>query len=117
MDTEVPLGSFARLIRRAGQEADELFARSVDLRGVTARQLAVLATVAELDHPSQAILCETTGIDRSTMADLVRRLAGRGWLSRYKTPNDLRAYAVEITPEGKTILHRVLPPQPRWMPR
>lgn len=60
------LGNIAHLIHRAGQQADELFTKSVARRGLTARQLSVLATVAGLAHPSQTQLGAATGIDRST---------------------------------------------------
>ena len=109
MQPNKSLGRIAHLIHRAGQQADELFTRSVGRSGLTARQLSVLATVAGLDHPSQTQLCAATGIDRSTMADLIRRLVKRGWLSRRRTPRDARTYAISLTVEGQRILDKVLP--------
>ena len=109
MQSNKSLGRIAHLIHRAGQQADELFTRSVGRSGITARQLSVLATVAGLDHPSQTKLCAATGIDRSTMADIVRRLVKRGWLSRRRTPRDARTYAISLTIEGQRILDQVLP--------
>lgn len=44
----------------------------------TARQQIVLTASRERDEPSQSALVEATGIDRSTMADVVRRLTQRG---------------------------------------
>jgi DNA-binding MarR family transcriptional regulator len=55
------------------------------------------------------MLCAATGIDRSTMADIVRRLVKRGWLSRRRTRQDARTYAVSLTTEGQRILEQVLP--------
>ena len=45
-----------------------------------------------------------TGIDRSTVANLVARLVKRGWLQRRHTKDDARAYAVRLTAAGKKAL-------------
>jgi DNA-binding MarR family transcriptional regulator len=99
----------SHLLHRAGQFAEDLFTRAVGDLGVTARQYVVLLAVDELDHPSQTILCEVTGIDRSTMADIVRRLVSRGFLTRRRTRDDARMYAVRLTSEGDRILKEVRP--------
>ena len=52
---------------------------------------------------------EISGIDRSTLADIVRRLVSRGLLTRRRTRNDARMYAVRITPEGKSVLEKAGP--------
>lgn len=101
--------STTHLLHRAGQLAEDLFARSIGEIGLTARQFAVLSVVDSLEDPSQTALCEISGIDRSTLADIVRRLVGRGLLSRRRTRQDARMYAVRITPEGKEVLQRAMP--------
>ena len=78
--------------------------RSVGKNGITPRRLCVLASIAGLDHRSQTVLCAATGIDRSTMADIVRRLVKRGWLKRRRTPQDARMYAIALPNEGQRIL-------------
>lgn len=97
------------LLHCAGQFAEDIFSRAVGDFGVTARQYVVLLAVNDLGHPSQTILCEVTGIDRSTMADIVRRLVSRGWLTRRRTRDDARMYAVRMTSEGERILKEVRP--------
>lgn len=101
--------STTHLLHRAGQLAEDLFARSIGDIGLTARQFVVLSVVETLDDPSQTALCEISGIDRSTLADIVRRLVARGLLSRRRTRQDARMYAVRITPEGEEMLRRALP--------
>ncbi|MGA7115913.1 MAG: MarR family winged helix-turn-helix transcriptional regulator, partial [Hyphomicrobium sp.] len=101
--------STTHLLHRAGQLAEDLFARSIGEIGITARQFVVLSVVDGLEDPSQTALCEISGIDRSTLADIVRRLVSRGLLSRRRTRQDARMYAVRITPEGKEVLQRALP--------
>jgi DNA-binding MarR family transcriptional regulator len=45
---------------------------------------------------SQTGIVARTGIDRSTLADLVRRLQRKGLLQRRRTKDDARAYAVKM---------------------
>jgi DNA-binding MarR family transcriptional regulator len=45
-----------------------------------------------------------TGIDRSTLADMIARMMKKGLLSRKRTKEDARANAVSITPAGKRML-------------
>ena len=101
--------STTHLLHRAGQLAEDLFSRSIGDLGITARQYVVLSVVDGLEDPSQTTLCEISGVDRSTLADIVRRLVSRGLLTRRRTRNDARMYAVRITPEGKRILEKASP--------
>ena len=71
---------------------------------LTPRQLAVLVTVANNEGLSQTGLVDRTGIDRSTLADIVRRLQRKGLLQRRRTKEDARAYAVKLTDEGRRVL-------------
>ncbi len=67
---------------------------------LTPRQYAVLLTVSLNEGLSQTHLVERTGIDRSTLADIVRRMLKKGLLQRRRTKEDARAYAVKLTEEG-----------------
>lgn len=67
---------------------------------LTPRQYAVLVTVSLWEGLSQTELVEKTGIDRSTLADIVRRMLKKGFLQRRRTKEDARAYAVKLTEEG-----------------
>jgi DNA-binding MarR family transcriptional regulator len=67
---------------------------------LTPRQYAVLVTVSIWEGLSQTELVEKTGIDRSTLADIVRRMLKKGYLQRRRTKEDARAYAVKLTDEG-----------------
>jgi len=101
--------STTHLLHRAGQLAEDIFSRSIGDLGITARQYVVLSVVDGLDDPSQTRLCEISGIDRSTLADIVRRLVSSGLLTRRRTRNDARMYAVRVTPEGKSVLEKAGP--------
>jgi DNA-binding MarR family transcriptional regulator len=98
------LDSTIHLLHRAGQFADEEFSRATERNGLTARQFVVLSVVASEDNPSQTTICEHSGIDRSTLADIVRRLVARGLLARRRTRQDARMYAVRLTDAGQKAL-------------
>ena len=96
--------SVLHLLHRSGQQAEVLFMRQNNNEDMTPRQYAVLITVEANEDISQTGLVEATGIDRSTLADVVRRLTTRGWLARKRTRHDARMYAVRLTPKGKAAL-------------
>jgi len=100
------------LLHRAVQEADAVFMQHVGEGGLTPRQFAVLLTVAQQPNANQTHLVEMTGIDRSTIADLVRRLVRQGLLQRRRTKEDARAYAIRLSEKGRETL-RVAEPAAR----
>lgn len=103
------MSSALHLLHRAGQCADEMFAVTVGEVGLTPRQYAVMAAIADSEEPSQTTLVERTGIDRSTMADIVRRLTSRGLVQRRRTRRDARRYAVRLTDKGEGALRLAEP--------
>ena len=94
----------SHLIHRALQLALDIYAREVGSDGLTQRQFAVLEAVSLRAGLTQTDLVKATGIDRSTLADLVARMAQRGLLSRERSTLDARAMAVRLTPEGEAAL-------------
>lgn len=97
------------LLHRAGQCAYEIFQFEVKGGDVTPRQIAVLMMVESHEGLSQTRLVELTGIDRSTLADIVRRLQRKGLLHRRRTREDARAYAVKLAEEGRQLLKSAAP--------
>lgn len=71
---------------------------------LTPRQYAVLLTIANEEGLSQTDLVARTGIDRSTLADIVRRMSERNLLQRQRTKEDARAYSVRLTEKGRSAL-------------
>jgi DNA-binding MarR family transcriptional regulator len=97
------------LLHRASQAVGVVFGMGMAGNGLTPRQLAILLAVAENEGVSQTDLVERTGIDRSTLADVVKRLKGKGLLQRRRTKEDARAYAVKLTEEGRKVLRTAEP--------
>jgi DNA-binding MarR family transcriptional regulator len=92
------------LLHRAGQCASEIFQGEMGEGDLTPRQYAVLVAVSQNEGVSQTHLVEKTGVDRSTLADIVRRMLKKGLLQRRRTKDDARAYAVKLTEEGWRVL-------------
>lgn len=107
--TSLPRGgkldqSPTHLLHRAVQSASELFSAEVGPQGLTPRQYAILITIAQNEGISQTGLVERTGIDRSTLADVVRRMIGKGLIQRKRTRQDARTYAVKLSEKGRQAL-------------
>lgn len=101
--------SVMHLLHRAGQVADELFAKEISDEALTPRQYAVMAVLAQKQSASQTDIVGGTGIDRSTLADIVRRLVERGLLARKRSKLDARAYDVRLTAAGQAALKAAQP--------
>jgi DNA-binding MarR family transcriptional regulator len=96
--------SFSHLLKRAVQYSVYLYMDEVGKTGMTHRQFTVLSAVDSNEGKSQTELVKVTGIDRSTLADLVARLMAQGYLQRRRTKEDARTNAVRLTPIGKKML-------------
>ena len=96
--------SITHLLHRIHQVATERFAKELGDSNLTTRQLAVLAVVGSEDGMSQTDIVAATGMDRSTMADIVRRLQQHGLIARRRSKVDSRAYVVTLTAAGQKAL-------------
>lgn len=94
----------SHLIRRCQQFYGDLYAREAGARELTKPQFTLLAALEPNDGASQTALVEITGIDRSTLAEMVRRMLEKGLLTRERTEEDQRANAVAISPSGRKAL-------------
>lgn len=92
------------LIRRCQQRAVDLFTDEVGEDGPNPRQFAVLISVYQNPGMSQTALVEASGIDRSTLTEVLRRMIDRGMISKSRTPEDQRANALYLTDQGTDAL-------------
>jgi len=106
-------GALARspshLLHRVLQLALDIYAEESGTGGITQRQFAVLAAVAENEGVTQTGLVRATGIDRSTLADMVARMITKGHLERQRSDLDARANTVSLTPAGAAVLEESRP--------
>jgi MarR family transcriptional regulator, temperature-dependent positive regulator of motility len=96
--------SFSHLLKRAVQYSVHCYMDEVGKSGLTHRQFTVLSAADANDGKSQTELVRITGIDRSTLADLVARLMAQGYVQRRRTKEDARTNSIKLTPLGKKAL-------------
>ncbi|MDR3512663.1 MAG: MarR family transcriptional regulator [Caulobacteraceae bacterium] len=99
----------SHLLHRALQLALDIYAEETGPEAVTQRQYAVLSSVAAQEGLTQTDLVRATGIDRSTLADLVARMIGKGLLARQRSVSDARANTVSLTADGRVALDAAEP--------
>lgn len=97
------------LIRRAQQHSNDRYTTEKGDVKLTQRQFAVLYAVDQRDGVSQTDLVTMTGIDRSTLADMIVRMQSKDLLARRRTDEDQRANSVRITAAGRKALKAAMP--------
>jgi DNA-binding MarR family transcriptional regulator len=99
----------SHLLHRVLQVALDFYADEAGVEAISQRQYAVLCAVADHEGVSQTGLVRATGIDRSTLADMVARMIGKGLLVRERSSADARANIVRTTEAGREALAAVAP--------
>lgn len=92
------------LLHRVHQRATELFQEKMAGVDLTARQYVILVTASQNDGASQQDIIDVTGIDRSTVSQIMQTMIRKGLLKRRRTKDDARAYAITLTDHGHDIL-------------
>ena len=99
----------SHLLHRAQQLAANESASTLTAAGITLRQFSVLAALSGNDGVSQSDLVNATGIDRSTLADMVARMEKAGLIKRVASKTDKRAKVVSLMSKGKKAYEKALP--------
>ena len=108
-DPRVLARSPCHLLKRASQYAATIYMDQVGRTGLTQRQFAVLMAAEKNEGASQTELVRVTGIDRSTLADMVARLMAQGYLQARRGRDDGRTNAVRLTAAGRRALRAAEP--------
>ena len=88
-------------LHRTTQLGEGLFSKKLpEDSDITVRQMILLGAIKENAGADQTTLMKATGIDRSTVSDMIRRLQRKGWAERRRSKEDSRAYVVKITEAG-----------------
>lgn len=98
-----------QLLHRTAQRADALVESALADLQLTARQFAVLDEVERSPGTSQIRLGAATGIDRSTLVDIIDRLQRRGQIERQKSSFDRRESSLLLTESGQATLQAARP--------
>jgi DNA-binding MarR family transcriptional regulator len=86
------------LLQRCLREYDRIL--STYTNGLTRSQLVLMEAVAA-EPKAQKELMKITGIDRSTVSEMVRRLTASGLLTQTRGTKDRRVTFVDTTPLGR----------------
>lgn len=93
---------------RLSQLADAAVEKALVKSGVTARQAAIVEAIFNSPNGSQQNIIDATGVDRSTLSDIVRRLQKHGLATRKRSKQDGRAYHVNLTTEGQKVASAIM---------
>lgn len=99
----------SHLLHRAQQIAMNQSAAALKSAGLTLRQFSVLSVLSNNEGVSQSDLVSATGIDRSTLADMVARMESAGLIKRVASKMDARAKSVTTMAKGRKALEKALP--------
>ncbi|KQX19522.1 MULTISPECIES: MarR family winged helix-turn-helix transcriptional regulator [unclassified Sphingomonas] len=97
------LAAPGHLLRRNHQRSFDIFSRHVG-NDLTRQQFALMLALGQRPGASQRDLVEATGIDKSTLKEMLGRLVKRGWVERERDPRDSRAWTMDLTAEGTALL-------------
>ena len=104
--------SFSRLpghlVRRVHQASTAYFAEECG-GDLTAVQYAALVAIGSHPGIDATRLSEIIHFDRSTIGDVLDRMAGKGWVLRESAPNDRRLKQLRLLPAGYQVLQQVAP--------
>ena len=107
-DLPEPQRHVGNLIRRAQQLHLATWAR-IASPTVTSTQYSILAVLDRLGEASQRELCDEVDLDRSTVADLVRRMEKAQLIERRRAAADARRNVVTLTAHGAAERARLAP--------
>jgi DNA-binding MarR family transcriptional regulator len=102
------LSAPGHLLRRNHQRSYELFTKRVGTT-VTRQQFALLLSLAQRPGASQRDLVDATGMDKSTLKEMLERMVARGWVLRERDPSDSRAWTMLMTAQGRELLNELIP--------
>jgi DNA-binding MarR family transcriptional regulator len=94
----------SHLLHRVLQIALDIYNAEAGEGALSQRQYAVLKALEGTEGLSQTDLVKVTGIDRSTLADLVSRMLAKELVVRERSATDARANLVQIAEGGKAAL-------------
>ncbi|MER7177180.1 MarR family winged helix-turn-helix transcriptional regulator [Streptomyces mesophilus] len=94
-------------LARRLQQAHYLLWTTMVSEEITSPQYGVLNALMAEPGLDQRTVGERVGLDRSTVAEVVSRLSGRGLIEKVRDAQDGRRYLLRLTDEGATV-HRKL---------
>lgn len=107
-DAIEPQAHIGYLIRRAQQLHVAVWSQVVSAE-VSSVQYSILVSLDRLGEASQRELCDEAGLDRSTIAEILRRMERNDLIERRRSVADARRNAVRLTALGQAERVRLKP--------
>ncbi len=98
----------AYLLSQVGAHSSRRWRQRLESLGLHPREAVILRHVAAKEGRSQSSLEPALGVPASRIVTLIDRLEERGLLVRRANPDDRRAHALRLTPDGRAALSKVL---------
>jgi DNA-binding MarR family transcriptional regulator len=92
------------LLSKMGMVAQKRFADLIDTLGLTPRMWGALNVLDAEGAITQHALCQSVGMDPSSMVSTIDELEAQGLVERRRHPSDRRAHALHITELGEQTL-------------
>ena len=102
-------GMLGHLIRRVQQISTALFTEECTVFDLTPIQFAALHTINLHPGVDATRLSALIAFDRSTIGDVLDRMAHKGWIRRSPALADRRVELIELTPDGARLLRQIRP--------
>ena len=92
------------LVRRLNQIHYSMFFEECKEENITPVQYGILTVLSLNPWLDQTAIGYELGLDRTTSADVIKRLEEKGWVERRVNPSDRRSRQVLTTPEGLRVM-------------
>ena len=106
--TERPKRHAGHLLRLAQQLHTKIWILEVSSE-VTSPQSQIIAVLGAHPNIDQVTATRLADLDRSTGAELVDRLANKGYVVRHRDAEDRRRYILSLTTKGQQLLAELRP--------
>lgn len=97
------------LIRRLHQLHYALFFEECADSDITPVQYGLMTILSTAPDADQIAIANSLGIDRTNVADVLRRLSDAGLVERRRSETDRRAVISRLTPRGEDVLRQFYP--------
>ena len=96
------------LVRLLDTRVNVLYAQLTAQDDVTPRQFGVLLTLYQQGTLTLTELAKQIRVDRSTLGEMINRMAERSLISKRNNGNDRRSAQVLLAPAGKNVLLKIV---------
>jgi DNA-binding MarR family transcriptional regulator len=102
-------GAIVAELNVAARYANDLAAAELERAGVAIEDYGPISFIGVLQPVTRTDLAAATGMRRTTLRDVLKRMIEKGHVQEAANPRDGRSTLLTLTPEGQAIFDRGLP--------